>query len=241
MSKFPVLFTCTFSRSGFFTYLGCPPSRSFTLFVPCSCCLGPRSLMPIMHSGPFHSPFPDVYPAAVPLSMLSLAQFFLGILLRRATLARNVVPLLAKPNLSWGPHLFWVKFLRVFYHKSCHCCTAGYLPAGGSQLHPGYTVSRGPRFSEDVSLEPCHCCMAGPLPVGLCFPCHICTVVRPSADYGRLSLGSKNCPRQILRFLAAALRGQFSLPGPFLLRFSDRDHFGVFCGDYLCHLGFRCH
>jgi hypothetical protein len=48
MSKFTML-----STSNFFRYRSCPPPRSSTTFLPCSCCLRPRSLMPVLHSRPF--------------------------------------------------------------------------------------------------------------------------------------------------------------------------------------------
>jgi hypothetical protein len=77
-------------------------------------------------------------------------------------------------------------------------------------------------FLEGVPLAPCHCCTAGHLPICSCLTCHSCTVARPSADDGQFLLGSTHFPCRSPRFLAAALRGQFSVSTPFLLRFSDR-------------------
>jgi hypothetical protein len=107
----------------------------------------------------------------------------------------------------------------VFLYFSCHFCTAGHVRP------------------EDVSHVLCHCRAMGHLLVGLHFPCHFHTVARPSAGSDQSSSAPILGP---FLHLAAVLRGQFSVPMPFLLRFSNRHDCGVFCGDlcFLCCLWF---
>jgi hypothetical protein len=103
-------------------------------------------------------------------------------------------------------------FLEVIFPASCNWCTAG-------RVQP-----------EDVSHASCHCRATAHLPVCWRFPCHCCTVCSPSVSDGQSFLGSAVLPCRIICFLAAVLRGQFSVLTPFLLRFSDRNYFSVFYG-----------
>jgi hypothetical protein len=67
--------------------------------------------------------------------------------------------------------LFSVQYVFSLYPKpvfpaSNHFCTVGHPPSGGGQFTPGFQISPGPYFPEDVSLVPCHCCMTAHLPAG---------------------------------------------------------------------------
>jgi hypothetical protein len=117
---------------------------------------------------------------------------------------------------------------------------AGHLSAGLLHLLCHFHMAGYVRPA-DVSPASCHCCTTGHLPVRyLRVPCHFLTACCPSAGDGQFLLGFVIFPRQILRFLAAVFRRQFSVPTPFLLRSSDRHYFGIFYGDLslLCRLRF---
>jgi hypothetical protein len=99
------------------------------------------------------------------------------------------------------------------------------------------------RWDFMMCLVSCHCCATGHLPVYWCFPCHFRTVYCPFASNGQFLGGSTLFQCRGFQFLAAALRGQFSVLTPFLLRFSNRHYFGVLLGDlsFFCHLRFPVH
>jgi hypothetical protein len=108
------------------------------------------------------------------------------------------------------------------------CCTAGCPFAGGDQLFQGYTLYRVPFLCKKKKKR------NSPA------PCHRCTRGRPSVGCYQI------LPALILALspfllLLAALRGQISVPMPFL-RFSDRHRCGIFPRDFLmCHLRFHVH
>jgi hypothetical protein len=98
-------------------------------------------------------------------------------------------------------------------------------------------VTRPPNFlcrrlPGDVSFAPYHYCTAGYLTVNWCFPCHFRREWFQSADNGQSFLGSAILPCQSFRFLAAALRRQFSVPTLLLLRFFDRITLTYSAGTY---------
>jgi hypothetical protein len=125
--------------------------------LPRSCCLRPRSLMPLLHSGPFQRLFFSIHPFRVSCSTLSLVECLLmRFPLRRATPARRVI-FLPRPTISLGQN-----FPEDFSFVPCHCCILGHLPAGGSQHLLGSTNSSG-QFLR-LSMSPCSL-LPAPMPL----------------------------------------------------------------------------
>jgi hypothetical protein len=106
------------------------------------CCLGPRSLMPLLHSRPFQHLFPNVRPFWVSCTTLPWSYLLWSCPPWRATFVPWVISWL------WTiPSVVYVfpgsKFPENVSLALCHCCTMGHLPAGSSQLPPGSTISSG--------------------------------------------------------------------------------------------------
>jgi hypothetical protein len=108
MSRFPVLSSCSIFRSRFLRYRGRPPPRSFTAFLPCSCCLRPRFLMSVLQSEPYHNFFSNV-PFLLPCSTSSM------VCPLRLCPAQRVIFVSAAVTSFRSPQYPWVRiFLKTF-------------------------------------------------------------------------------------------------------------------------------
>jgi hypothetical protein len=111
-------------------------------FIPVSlrsCCLRSRFLMPFLHSGPVKRLLSSFRRFGVSCSVWLLVQSFLtNFSLGHAILAWRVIFIPAVVNVLRGP-----QFFSKISLAPCHCSTAGHLPASGSQLLPGSTITWG--------------------------------------------------------------------------------------------------
>jgi hypothetical protein len=99
----------------FLRHSGHLPPRSFSCLLPCSCCLRPQSLMPLLHSRPFQWLFPNVCPFQVSCTILSWLYHLRSCPLRHATFAQWVISLRVAANSFQSPQFPWVRiFLKTF-------------------------------------------------------------------------------------------------------------------------------
>jgi hypothetical protein len=103
------------------------------------------SFIPVLHCGPFRHLFSNVPP-------FGLLHVYRGIsFMPVSCTAGNLLSgcgHLPRSTVSVGP-----RFPEDVPLAPCHCCTAGRLPAGGSQLLPGSTISSGQLLR--LSMSPC--------------------------------------------------------------------------------------